>query len=81
MFSLSLLGSLTIPWESELWQDQSLKKHDQSKTEVLLVLNRFFNVRDDFRKDNKHIIQSAKFSPCPVTDCRVFMSGLFLGVV
>jgi len=44
---LSLVVSLITPWESELWQDQTQTKHDQRKTEVLLVSNRLFNVRGD----------------------------------
>lgn len=47
LLSLLLVVSLITPWQSELWQDQTQKKHDQRKTEVLLGLNRFFNLRGD----------------------------------
>lgn len=48
LFSLSLVVSLIAPRESEPWQDQTQKNHDQRKTEILLVLSRFFNLRSDF---------------------------------
>lgn len=81
LLSLSLVVSLITPWESERGQDQTRKKHDQRKTEVLLVLNRSFNVRgDSFEKATQHpSVCEVFFQPCnELLDFYVRMTSFWL---